>query len=50
MKVIAEGVETEEQMTFLRDNDCDEVQGYHFSRPVAADAIEAMLGGQNAGE
>ena len=38
--MIAEGVETAEQMTFLRDNDCDEVQGYHFSKPVAADEIE----------
>ena len=50
MKVIAEGVETAEQMTFLRDNDCDEVQGYHFSRPVAADAIEAMLGDRTTGK
>ena len=43
LKVIAEGVETEEQIAFLRDNHCDELQGFHFSRPVAADAIPALL-------
>ena len=46
LKVIAEGVETEAQIAFLRDNHCDELQGYHFSRPVAADAIPALLGRQ----
>jgi diguanylate cyclase (GGDEF)-like protein/PAS domain S-box-containing protein len=34
MKVVAEGVETEEQRRFLLDNACDEVQGYYFGRPV----------------
>ncbi len=43
MRVIAEGVETEEQLAFLRDNQCDEFQGYHFSKPVSATAIENML-------
>jgi diguanylate cyclase (GGDEF)-like protein/PAS domain S-box-containing protein len=46
LKVIAEGVETEAQIAFLRDNHCDELQGYHFSRPVAAEAIPALLGRQ----
>ena len=36
LKVIAEGVENEEQLSFLRAHDCDEVQGYYFSRPLAA--------------
>ncbi|MGA2372049.1 MAG: EAL domain-containing protein [Candidatus Korobacteraceae bacterium] len=36
LKVIAEGVEREEQMLFLRANNCDEVQGYYFSPPLAA--------------
>jgi len=43
LRVIAEGVETEAQIAFLRDNQCDEMQGYHFSRPVAASAIPALL-------
>jgi diguanylate cyclase (GGDEF)-like protein/PAS domain S-box-containing protein len=43
LRVIAEGVETAEQLAFLRDNDCDEMQGYHFSRPVGAIEIASML-------
>jgi diguanylate cyclase (GGDEF)-like protein/PAS domain S-box-containing protein len=43
LRVIAEGVETDAQVAFLRENHCDELQGYHFSRPVAADAIPALL-------
>ena len=41
--VIAEGVETEGQMTFLRRHDCDELQGYFFSRPVPPVDIAAMF-------
>ena len=48
MKVIAEGVETDEQLAFLRDNNCDEIQGYQFSRPVGSNAIAAMLRRQTA--
>ena len=36
LSVIAEGVETEQQMLFLRAHDCDEFQGYYFSKPLAA--------------
>ncbi len=39
LKVLAEGVETEEQMSFLRAHNCDEIQGFYFSRPLAADAF-----------
>jgi CheY-like chemotaxis protein len=41
--VIAEGVETEAQMTFLRRHDCDEMQGFFFSKPVPAEQLAAML-------
>jgi len=48
MKVIAEGVETDAQLAFLTDNKCDEIQGFHFSRPVGSDALAAMLNKQSA--
>ena len=42
-KVIAEGVETEAQLAYLERDDCDEMQGYFFSRPVPAEAFTIML-------
>ena len=41
--VIAEGVETEEQLAFLREHQCDEFQGYLLSRPVPADELLEIL-------
>ncbi|MBC7455844.1 MAG: EAL domain-containing protein, partial [Massilia sp.] len=43
LRVVAEGVETEEQLDYLRRHRCDEIQGYYFSRPVPAAEFEAML-------
>ena len=39
LKVVAEGVETREQLEFLRANHCDELQGYYFSRPMPAEEL-----------
>ncbi|MBK5963841.1 diguanylate cyclase [Thiocystis minor] len=43
LAAIAEGVETEAQLRFLRAQDCDEMQGYYFSRPLPASEFEALL-------
>ena len=39
LKVIAEGVENEDQMSFLRSHQCDEIQGYYFSKPLKVDEL-----------
>ena len=43
LQTIAEGVETEGQLAFLRAQGCDEAQGYYFSRPLQASAFEAYV-------
>jgi diguanylate cyclase len=43
LKLIAEGVETEAEFAFLRDNNCDAMQGYLFSPPVKVEAFENLL-------
>lgn len=43
MKIVAEGVETAEQLTWVRAKGCHEFQGYHFSRPVTAENFEELL-------
>ena len=49
LHVVAEGVETADQLSRLRTLGCDEVQGYYFARPSTPDAIDALLAGYIAG-
>jgi EAL domain-containing protein (putative c-di-GMP-specific phosphodiesterase class I)/ActR/RegA family two-component response regulator len=43
LQVIAEGVERDAQLAYLRRHGCDEMQGYYFSRPLPEDEFEVML-------
>ena len=43
LKIVAEGVETQEQLDFLQRHDCDQYQGFFHSRPVKADEVTRYL-------
>jgi len=43
LAVVAEGVETEDQMNFLKKNSCDEMQGYYFSKPIVPEQFADLL-------
>ena len=43
IRVLAEGVETKQQLAYLRSNSCDEVQGFYFSQPIEADKVVALF-------
>ena len=47
VRVIAEGVETEDQLNFLREYACDEIQGFYFSKPITAAEFTNMIKEQN---
>ncbi|MFW5908620.1 MAG: EAL domain-containing protein, partial [Desulfosalsimonas sp.] len=43
LRVVAEGVETKEQMTYLNEHCCDEMQGFYFSKPIAPEKFAELL-------
>lgn len=47
LRVVAEGVESLEELKFIQENDCDEIQGYFFSPPIAADGLTRLLQTEN---
>jgi len=42
-KIVAEGAETDQQVEFLKENDCDYIQGYYFSKPLPQKEFEAYV-------
>lgn len=50
LSVISEGVETDEQVAFLKENDCDAVQGYYYYRPMSETAFRELLVKQQKNE
>jgi EAL domain-containing protein (putative c-di-GMP-specific phosphodiesterase class I) len=48
LKVVAEGVETKEQLKFLESLNCDELQGYLFSKPLPAEEIAKLFTSKEA--
>lgn len=45
LRTIAEGVETQEQLEFLQENGCDEIQGFYYSKPITADQFATFVRG-----
>ncbi|HRF05571.1 EAL domain-containing protein [Accumulibacter sp.] len=50
LKTIAEGVESDGQLAFLREEGCDEVQGYYYSKPLPSEQFEAFMTARSTGD
>ncbi len=48
LHIIAEGVETKNQLEFLAQNMCDEIQGYYYYRPMPSYEVESLIKEDNA--
>lgn len=48
LKTIAEGVETTDQLDYLREQGCDEIQGYYYSKPLVAEKFEEFMRGYSS--
>jgi EAL domain-containing protein (putative c-di-GMP-specific phosphodiesterase class I) len=46
LRIVAEGIETVEQLSFLQSRACTEGQGYYFSKPIAADEFRNLIEGE----
>jgi diguanylate cyclase (GGDEF)-like protein/PAS domain S-box-containing protein len=44
LSLVAEGVESEDQLLFLQNSNCQEVQGYYFSKPLSAESLQTLMG------
>jgi EAL domain-containing protein (putative c-di-GMP-specific phosphodiesterase class I) len=49
LEIIAEGVETKEQLAFINELTCERAQGYHFSRPISSHELMELQLGLRAG-
>jgi EAL domain-containing protein (putative c-di-GMP-specific phosphodiesterase class I) len=49
LTVVAQGVETREQVEYLRSHACDEIQGFYYNKPMSAHEFTALLQAQDAG-
>jgi EAL domain-containing protein (putative c-di-GMP-specific phosphodiesterase class I) len=47
MEVLAEGVETAEELSFLRENNIDSIQGYYYYKPMPSSEIKQLLSYKN---
>ena len=50
MSTVAEGVETEDQFKFLKENECDTIQGFYFSKPLEETLFTQLLASNDSAD